>query len=66
MVGTGIHLGPLPVSSGYLFWGSTVSEMGESEKCLRPREPLSGTPTALIGGWEMIVLWVPYNGTLFV
>ena len=62
----GSHEGPLPISSGYLFLGLTVSEMGEFEKCPHPREPLSGTPKAQIGGWEMIVLWVPYNGPVFV
>ena len=36
------------------FWGQKVSEMGEAEKCLNPREPLSGTPTTQIGGREMI------------
>ena len=48
------------------FWGSTMSEMGEAEKCLHPREPLSGTATAQIGEWEMIVIWVLYNGPGFV
>ena len=47
--------GPLPVSGSYLFWGSKVSQMGETEKCPHPRESLSGTPIALIGGQEMIV-----------
>ena len=41
---------PLPVSSVYLFLGSKVSEMGATEKCPHPREPLSGSPTARIGG----------------
>ena len=41
--------GPLYVYSGYLFLGSTVSEMVEAEKCPYTREPLSGTPTAQIG-----------------
>ena len=41
------------------FGGSKVSEMGEAETCPHPREPLSGTPTAQIGGWEMIVLCFP-------
>ena len=36
--------------------------MGEAEKCPHPREQLKETPTAQIGGWEMIVLWVPYTG----
>ena len=58
--------GPLPGFSGYLFLGSKVSEIRESEKCPHPREPLSGTPTAQIGGWEMIVLWVPYTAPVFV
>ena len=58
--------GPLQVYGGYLFLRSKVWEMGEAEKCPHPREPLSGTPTAQIGGWEMIVLCVPYNGTVFV
>ena len=40
--------GPLSVSSGYLFLGSTVSDMGEAKKCPNLREPLSGTPTAQI------------------
>ena len=39
--------------------GSTVSEMGEAEKCPNPRKPISGNPTAKIGGWEMVV-----NGSL--
>ena len=43
-VGTCSHEAPLTVSCGNLFLGSTVSEMGESEKCLHPREPLSGNP----------------------
>ena len=49
--------GLLPVSDGYLFLCSTltVSEMGETEKCPYPREPLSGTPTAKIGGRDMTV-----------
>ena len=51
---------PLPVSSVYLFLGSKQSEIGEAEKCPNPKEPLSGTPTAQIGGWEIIVLWVTY------
>ena len=42
-----------------MFLGSKFSEIGEVEKCPHPREPLSGTPTAQNGGWEMIVLWVP-------
>ena len=46
--------GPLPVSSCYLFLGSTVSNMGEAKTCPHPREPLSGTPTAQNGGREMI------------
>ena len=58
--------GTLQVSGGYLFLGSKVSEMGEAEKCHHPREPLSGTPTAQIERWEMIVLWVPYTAPLFV
>ena len=58
--------GPLPVSSVCLFWGSKFSETGEVEKCPHPREPLSGTPTAQFGGWEMIVLWVPYTAPVFV
>ena len=57
---------PFPVSSGYLFLGLKVSEIGEAEKCPHPREPLSGTPTAQIGGWEMIVLRVSYTAPLFV
>ena len=44
-VGTDVHEGPLPVSGGYLFLVSKVSEMGEAEKCTHPREPLNGTPT---------------------
>ena len=58
--------GPLSVSGGYLFLGSKVWEMGEAEKCPHPREPLSETPTAQIGGWEMIVLGVPYTAPVFV
>ena len=58
--------GPLQVSSGCVFLGLKVSEMGEAEKCPHPREPLSGTPTAQIGGLEMIVLWVPYTAPVFV
>ena len=49
-VGTHSPEGPLPVSISYLFWGSKVSEMGGAEKCPHPRVPLSGTPTAQIGG----------------
>ena len=56
----------LRICGGYLFWGSNVSEMGGAEKCPYPREPLSGTPTAQIGGWEMILLWVPYTTPVFV
>ena len=58
--------GPLPISSVCLFLGSKLWEMGEAEKCPHQREPLSGTPTAQNGGREMIVLWVPYNGPVFV
>ena len=58
--------GPLPVSGGYLFLGSTVSEIGEAEKCSHPREPLSGTPTAQIRGREMIVQCVPYTASVFI
>ena len=58
--------GTLQVSGGYLLLRSKVWEMGEAEKCPHPREPLSGTPTAQIGGWEMIVLWVPYTAPVFV
>ena len=36
------------------FFGAKVSEMGEAEKYPHPREPLSCTPTAQIGGREMI------------
>ena len=57
--GTDSPEGPLSVSGGYLFLGSKVWEMGEAEKCPHPREPRSETPTAQIGGWEMIVIWVP-------
>ena len=32
-----------------------------AEKCQHPREPLSGTPTAQIGGRKMIVQCVPYT-----
>ena len=39
--------------------------MGEAEKCPHPREPLSGTPTAQIGGWGMIVLCVRNTAPLF-
>ena len=46
-----------PVSGVCLFWGSKFSKIEEVEKCPHPREPLSGTPTAQIGGWEMIVLY---------
>ena len=65
-VGTNSPEGPLQVSSVCLFLGSKVWEMGEAENCPHPREPLSGTTTAQIGGWEMIVLWVPYNGPVFL
>ena len=58
--------GPLPVSSVCLSLGSKFSEIGEAEKRPHPREPLSGTPTAQIGGWEMIVLWVPYTAPVFI
>ena len=59
-------MGLLPVSCVYLFLGSKVSEMGKAEKCPHPREmgkaekcphprePLSGTPKAEYGGWEII------------
>ena len=65
-VGTDSPEGPLSVSGGYLFLGSKVWEMGEAEKCPHPREPRSETPTAQIGGWEMKVIWVLYNGPVFV
>ena len=65
-VGSDSPEGPLPVSSVCLFLGSKFSEIEEPENSSHPREPLSGTPTAQIGGWEMIVLWVPYNGPVFV
>ena len=55
MVDWDIPESPLPVSCSYLFLGSKVSQMGEAEKCPHPRESLSGTPTAEIGGQEMIV-----------
>ena len=45
---------------GYFFGGGgKILEIGEAEKCPNPREPLSGTPTAQIGGMEMIVLCFP-------
>ena len=50
MVGTESPEGTLPVSGVCLFLGSKVQEIREAEKCLHPREPLSGTPTAQIGG----------------
>ena len=40
--------------------------MGEADKCPHAREPLSGTPTAQIGGREMIALCVPYTAPVFV
>ena len=49
---------------GY-FWGG-ILEIGEAEKCPHPREPLSGTPTAQIGGMEMIVQCAPYTAPMFV
>ena len=52
---------PLTVSSVYLFWGSKVSAIGKTEKCPHLREPLSGTPTAQIGGLEMIAQCVPFT-----
>ena len=58
--------GLFPVSSDCLYLGSKFSEIGEVEKCPHPREPLSGTPTAQIERWEMIVLWVPYTAPVFV
>ena len=57
---------PLQVSGVCLFLRSKVWEMGEAEKCPHLREPLSGTPTAQTGRWEMIVLWLPYNALVFV
>ena len=48
---------PTGLMTCLIFWGSKVSEMGEAEKCPNHREPLSGTPTAQIGEWEMIVQW---------
>ena len=57
-VGTDSLEGPLQVFRGYLFLGSKV--LGEAEKWAHPREPVSCTPTAQIGGLEMIVLWVTY------
>ena len=48
--------GTLQVSGGYLFLRLKVWEMGEAEKCPHLREPLLGTSTAQMGGWEMNVL----------
>ena len=58
--------GHLQASSVCLFLGSKFSEIEESEKCDDSKEPLSGTPTAQIERWEMIVLWVPYTAPVFV
>ena len=49
MVGTDSAKGLLPVSSGYLYLGKKMSEMGEAEKCPHPRELPSGTPTTQTG-----------------
>ena len=65
-VGTHSPDDPLPVSSGNMFWGSTVSERGDAEKSPNPSEPLSGTPKAQIGGWEMIFLCDPNTAPVFV
>ena len=65
-VGTGSHEGILSAPGGSLFFGANVSEMGKAEKCPHPREPLSGTPTTQIGGWEMIVQCVPYTAPVFL
>ena len=35
--------------------------MSEVEKCPNPRKPLRVTPTAQIGGRDMIVQFVPYT-----
>ena len=43
-----------------------MSEMGQVEKCPNPREPLSVTPTAQIGGLEMLVQCVPSTAPVFV
>ena len=57
---------PLSVSGGSLFFGSNVSEMELTEKCPNPREQLGSTPTAQMGGQEMIVLCVSYTVPVFV
>ena len=57
---------PLPVSGVYLFLCSTVSEIEEAEKGPHPREPLSGTPTAKIGGRDMTVQCITYTVPVFV
>ena len=44
---------------------SKVTERRDSEECPHPREPLSDTPTAKIGRWEMIVICVPYTAPVF-
>ena len=49
-VGTDSPEGPLQVSSVCLFLGQKIWEIGEAEKCPHSREPLSGTPSAQIGG----------------
>ena len=41
-------------------------ETEEAEKCPHPREPLSGNPTAQIGGLEMIAQCAPYTAPVFV